>query len=74
MEIIGTVHNNSIIFDKLNFPEGKKIKVTIEEIKDDSIDPELLELVGIIKNEKVDNLKEYMSENKRMEYENIRWY
>lgn len=32
------------------------------------IDKELLELVGIIKNEKVDNLKEYMRKNKEEEY------
>lgn len=72
MELIGVVHNNSIIFEKLNFPEGKKIKVIIEEKIEEKIDSELLALVGIIKNEKVDNLKEYLSENKRLDYENIR--
>lgn len=34
----------------------------------EEIDKELLELVGIIKNEKVDNLKEYMRKNKEEEY------
>lgn len=40
---------------------------TIEE----EIDPELLELVGIIKNEKIDDLKEYLEINKRADYERI---
>ncbi len=74
MEIIGVVHNNTIVFDKLNFPEGKRVKVIIEEKKERRIDKELLELVGIIKNEKVENLKEYMTEKLRVDYENIRWY
>ena len=34
----------------------------------EEIDKELLELVGIIKNEKVDDLKEYMRKNKEEEY------
>ena len=35
---------------------------------EESIDKELLDLVGIIKNEKVDDLKEYMRKNKLEEY------
>ena len=31
MELIGTVHNNSSVFDKLNFPEGKKVRVVIKD-------------------------------------------
>ena len=31
MELIGTVHNNSIVFDKLNLPEGKKVRVIIKD-------------------------------------------
>lgn len=31
MEGIGTVHNNSSVFDKLNSPEGEKVKVVIKD-------------------------------------------
>lgn len=31
MELIGTVHNNSLVFEKLNFPEGKKVRVVIKD-------------------------------------------
>ena len=34
MELIATVHNNSIVFDKLNLPEGKKVRVIIKDEKE----------------------------------------
>lgn len=48
-----------------------KNKEANNEKKNEAIDKELEELVGIIKNEKVDDLKEYMRKNKELEYFNI---
>lgn len=71
MEIILTAHNNTFDFKDIELKEGKKYRVIITEIEEEEIDPKLLALVGIMKNEKVDNLKEYLSENKRLDYESI---
>ena len=48
-----------------------KNKEANNEKKNEAIDKELEELVGIIKNEEVDDLKEYMRKNKELEYFNI---
>lgn len=48
-----------------------KNKEANNEKKNEAIDKELEELVGIIKNEKGDDLKEYMRKNKELEYFNI---
>lgn len=74
MEIIVTAHNNTFDFKDIELKEGKKYRVIIKEVVEEEIAPEVLALVGIIKNEKVYDLKEYLSENKRLDYESIRWY
>ena len=72
MIVIATAQNNGFTFGKeIKLEEGKEYRVVIEEIKSE-IDPELLELVGIIKNEKIDDEKEYISKKLMEEYENTR--
>ena len=58
MELIGTVHNNSIVFDKLNLPEGKKVRVIIK----DEEETKKQKLFNFIKKNKTDYL--YLSTQK----------
>lgn len=54
MELIATAHNNGFIFGKeIQLEEGKKYKLVIEEIKEEKINPKILALTGLIKNEEV---------------------
>lgn len=55
MELIGTVHNNSIVFDKLNLPEGKKVRVIIK----DEEETKKQKLFNFIKKNKTDFPKDY---------------
>ena len=55
MELIGTVHNNSIVFDKLNLPEGKKVRVIIK----DEEETKKQKLINFIKKNKTDFPKDY---------------
>ena len=55
MELIGTVHNNSIVFDKLNLPEGKKVRVIIK----DEEKTKKQKLFNFIKKNKTDFPKDY---------------
>ena len=71
MEIIATAHNNGFVFDNsIKLEEGKEYKIVIKEKK--AIDPKVLAITGILTTEKIDDLKEYLSANKRLDYENIR--
>lgn len=76
MELIATAHNNGFIFGKeIQLEEGKKYKLVIEKIKEEKINPKILAMVGLIKtDEDTEDFKKYISENKRLDYENIRWY
>ena len=55
MELIGIVHNNSIVFDKLNLPEGKKVRVIIK----DEEETKKQKLFNFIKKNKTDFPKDY---------------
>ena len=55
MELIGTVHNNSIVFDKLNLQEGKKVRVIIK----DEEETKKQKLFNFIKKNKTDFPKDY---------------
>ena len=55
MELIGTVHDNSIVFDKLNLPEGKKVRVIIK----DEEETKKQKLFNFIKKNKTDFPKDY---------------
>ena len=55
MELIATVHNNSIVFDKLNLPEGKKVRVIIK----DEEETKKQKLFNFIKKNKTDFPKDY---------------
>ncbi len=72
MEIIATAHNNGFVFDNnIKLEEGKEYKVIIKEKR--PINPKVLALTGLIKtDEDTENFKEYISINKRLDYENIR--
>ena len=55
MELIGTVHNNSIVFDKLNLPKKKKVRVIIK----DEEETKKQKLFNFIKKNKTDFPKDY---------------
>lgn len=68
MELVAIAHNNGFVFGpEVKLEEGKRYKIIVEE-EERKIDKDLLNLVGIIKNEKVDDLKEYLSKNKKLDY------